>query len=139
MEPVSEAEALVGRGLDGCRHAKKKPNSKRQVLLVDDASRALLKLAPGALKENVLVEGLPLNDLPAGQRLRLGSAVVEITGPCTPCWKLDKLRPGLLSASWGKRGQLARVVAGGRFRLGDTVSLAGVNPDAPKPINPKLP
>jgi MOSC domain-containing protein YiiM len=140
MARVDEALAVEGRGLEGCRHVRRAHGHKRQVLLLDEASRAALDVPPGALKENVLVEGLPLDTLPPGQRLALGDeVVVELTEPCVPCWKLDALRPGLLKESWGRRGQLARVLKGGALREGDAVRLLDVNPDAPRVIRPKLP
>lgn len=143
MLRVPEAIAVAGRGFEGDRHSQralKMPDHPRQLLLVDEASRAALDVPVGALKENVLVEGLALDALPPGQRLALGDeVVVELTLACVPCWKLDALRPGLLKASWGRRGQLARVLRGGPVREGDTVRLLDVNPDAPRPIRPKLP
>ncbi len=140
MKRVPEAQALEGRGFAGDRHGKKKPNGKRQLLLLDEASHTALRLGPGELKENVVISGLPLESLPAGQRLALGSeVVVELTEPCVPCSKLERLRTGLLKESWGQRGQLARVLRGGTVREGDGVRLLDVNPDAPRPIRPKLP
>ena len=140
MKRVPEAQAVEGRGLVGDRHGKKKPDGKRQVLLLDEASLHALRMSPGELKENVVLAGVPLESLPAGQRLALGEhVVVELTGPCVPCSKLERIRPGLLKASWGQRGQLARVLRGGQVREGDGVRLLDVNPDAPRPINPKLP
>ncbi|WP_395809969.1 MOSC domain-containing protein [Archangium minus] len=70
----------------------------------------------------------------------LGSkVVVELTEPCAPCSKLERIRQGLLKESWGRRGQLAQVLRGGTVREGDGVRLLDVNPDAPRPIRPKLP
>lgn len=140
MLRVPEARAVEGQGFEGDRHARRTHGHKRQLLLLDEPSRAGLDVAVGALKENVLVAGLPLDTLPPGQRLALGDeVVVELTEPCVPCWKVEALRPGLLKDSWGRRGQLARVLRGGTVREGDTVRLLDVNPDAPRPIRPKLP
>jgi MOSC domain-containing protein YiiM len=140
MKRVPEAEALEGRGFVGDRHGKKKPNGKRQLLLLDEASHAALQLGAGELKENVVIAGVPLESLPAGQRLALGTeVVVELTEPCVPCSKLERIRAGLLKESWGQRGQLAKVLRGGTVREGDCVRLLDVNPDAPRPIRPKLP
>lgn len=140
MKRVPEAQALEGRGFVGDRHGKKKPNGKRQLLLLDEAAHAALRLGPGELKENVVISGLPLESLPAGQRLALGTeVVVELTEPCIPCSKLERIRRGLLKDSWGQRGQLAKVLRGGTVREGDGVRLLDVNPDAPRPIQPKLP
>jgi MOSC domain-containing protein YiiM len=140
MKRVPEAEAVEGRGFTGDRHGAKKPHGKRQVLLLDEASLQALRLTAGELKENVVLSGVPLEALPAGQRLALGShVVVELTEPCVPCSKLERIRPGLLKESWGQRGQLAKVLHGGTVREGDPVRLLDVNPDAPRPIRPKLP
>ncbi|RKH48313.1 hypothetical protein D7X12_00515 [Corallococcus sicarius] len=46
---------------------------------------------------------------------------------------------GALKESWGRRGQLARVLKAGTVREGDPVRLLDVNPDAPRVIRPKLP
>ncbi|WP_081465897.1 MOSC domain-containing protein [Stigmatella aurantiaca] len=140
MKRVPEAEAVEGRGFVGDRHGKKKPHGKRQLLLLDEASLHALRMAPGQLKENLVMAGLPLESLPAGQRLGLGEqVVVELTEPCVPCSKLELIRPGLLKESWGQRGQLAKVLRGGTVREGDGVRLLDVNPEAPRPIRPKLP
>ncbi|NRD60225.1 MOSC domain-containing protein [Corallococcus exiguus] len=140
MRRVPEARAVEQHGFEGDRHQRRAVGHKRQLLLLDEAQRAALDVPEGALKENVLVEGLPLDALPPGQRLALGAdVVVELTEPCVPCWKLDALRPGLLKDSWGRRGQLARVLKAGTVHEGDTVRLLDVNPDAPRIIRPKLP
>ncbi|WP_366934406.1 MOSC domain-containing protein [Corallococcus exiguus] len=140
MRRVPEARAVEQHGFEGDRHQRRAVGHKRQLLLLDEAQRAALDVPEGALKENVLVEGLPLDALPPGQRLAMGAeVVVELTEPCVPCWKLDALRPGLLKDSWGRRGQLARVLKAGTVHEGDTVRLLDVNPDAPRIIRPKLP
>ncbi len=140
MKRVPEAQAVEGRGFVGDRHGKKKPNGKRQLLLLDAASARALGMEVGQLKENVVLSGVALDELPAGQRLALGAeVVVEVSEPCVPCSKLERIRPGLLKDSWGRRGQLARVLRGGTVREGDPVRLLDVNPDAPRPIRPKLP
>lgn len=140
MRRVAEAQAVEGRGFKGDRHGKKRPGGKRQILLLDEASHEALQVGVGELKENVVVAGLPLEELPPGQRLGLGpEVVVELTEPCVPCSKLERIRPGLLKEAWGRRGQLARVLHGGLVREGDEVRLLDVNPEVPRPVRPKLP
>ena len=140
MRTVDAAVAETERGLVGDRHSRRPPGHRRQVLLVDQAELDLLGLSGGVLKENVVLEGIPVESLEAGQRLHLGDEVVlELTEPCVPCSKLDRIRPGLISEAWGHRGQLARVLAGGTVRVGDPVRLGEINPEAPRPIRPKLP
>jgi MOSC domain-containing protein YiiM len=140
VTPVARAIAIAGRGLAGCRHAKRALGHKRQVLLVDAAVVSRLNVPAGTFKENFLVKGLPLDTLPPGQRLALGDEVVlELSEGCVPCRKLESARPGLLMASWGYRGQLARVIVGGDVSVGDSVRLLELNLQARRIIYPKLP
>jgi MOSC domain-containing protein YiiM len=116
----SEVRAVAGLGLEGDFHAR---GGRRQVLLIDLEILEDLGLTPGQVKENLTVRGLNLQGLPAGTRLRVGpEAVLELTGPCTPCFRMDEIRPGLQAELQGRRGVLARVVAGGTIRVGDPVS-----------------
>ena len=41
--------------------------------------------APGSLGENILVEGLEWDSLAVGDRLRIGDALIELTGATAPC------------------------------------------------------
>ncbi len=45
--------------------------------------------APGAFGENIASIGLVESDLCIGDRLTLGSAIVEVSHGRQPCWKLD--------------------------------------------------
>jgi MOSC domain-containing protein YiiM len=120
MASRSEVRAVAGIGLEGDFHAR---GGRRQVLLIDLEILDSLGLKPGQVKENLTVRGLNLQGLPAGTRLRVGAEVVlELTGPCTPCVRMDEIRPGLQAELQGRRGVLARVVAGGTIRVGDPVS-----------------
>jgi MOSC domain-containing protein YiiM len=119
MTGVAEATAKANHGFEGCRHAR--PGRKRQVLLIDAETLQAFDLAPGRVKENVTTSGIAIQLLPPGARVRLGTAVLEITGPCEPCGFMDSIRPGLREATMDKRGVLARVIEGGHVRVGDVV------------------
>ena len=47
--------------------------------------------------------------------------VLEITGECHPCSRIEDLRPGLLQEIGGQRGMLARVAQSGTINVGDTI------------------
>ena len=67
--------------------------------------------------------------LPAGTRLRLGgSAVLEITAICEPCFRMDEIRDGLRAELEGRRGMLARVVEGGTIGVGDAIRIEQSEP-----------
>jgi len=120
MTDVDEVEAVANSGLNNDAHAK--ANSSRQVLLIEKETLDILHLQPGVVKENITTSGIELMKLQAGTRLKLGNEVVlELTKPCSPCSRMEEIRPGLLKELAGKRGMLARVVVGGKLRRGDTI------------------
>jgi MOSC domain-containing protein YiiM len=123
---LDTAELVTNHGLAGDAHAR--PNSDRQLLLMDVETLRDLDLPAGILKENVTTVGIALRDLPSGQRLLVGSAVVELTKGCPPCADLNEIRPGLQRELVGRRGVLARVVNGGSVRVGDEIVLVDTIP-----------
>lgn len=124
MKIVEKAEALKNSGLQYDRHAQ--PDSSRQVLLVEKETLDALDLAPGQVKENITTIGISLIDLRPGSRLQIGERVLlEITKPCSPCTRMEEIRPGLLREIAGRRGILARVISGGIIRRGDPVHRVG--------------
>lgn len=119
MEELQDARLVADFGLEGCAHAK--PDSGRQVLLVDRETVEAMGLTPGILRENITTDGLNVNSLQIGQGLRIGDARLEVTMVCTPCNQMERIRPGLRRELWGRRGMLCRVLEGGIIRSGDPI------------------
>ena len=119
MQTVDQAVAVADRGFDGCIHGR--VGSKRQVLLIDSETLAEFNLEPGMVRENITTVGLDPADLGPGQRLVIGSAVLEVTFPCEPCVRMDEIRMGLQETLKNRRGVLCRVVEGGRISRGDAI------------------
>jgi MOSC domain-containing protein YiiM len=130
MEPHESLSAVSGAGLCGCRHCR--AGNDRAVLLMDSETLEALGLRPGQIKENITTRGLPVAALGAGSRLAVGSGgvVLEITGPCHPCRRMDEIRDGLRGALKGRRGQNARVLTGGDIRVGDPITILESAPAA---------
>ena len=120
MEETAEIRALEDSGLEGCAHAR--TGSPRQVLLVDSETLELMDLRPGTIRENITTRGINVNGLTAGERLRVGEAQLEVSGPCTPCDLLEKIRPGLRRELRGRRGMLCQGLQGGTIRAGDAIA-----------------
>jgi MOSC domain-containing protein YiiM len=119
MEKLSESCLVTDSGVEGCAHAR--PAGKRQVLLVDQETLDAMNLRPGMIREKITTEGLDVNRLAIGQRLRIGESLLEVSAVCTPCDQMEKIRPGLRKELWGRRGMLCRVVEGGKIRPGDSI------------------
>lgn len=124
MHAVAEAEGGSGGGLLGDRYAS--ASGKRGVTLVQAEHLPVIAaladrpdLDPAWLRRNIVVSGLPLLAL-KGVRFRLGGMLLEGTGPCDPCSKMEAvLGPGGYNAMRGHGGLCARIIEGGRVRVGD--------------------
>ena len=120
MEELEEAKVLADFGIEGCAHAR--GGGKRQVLLVDRETLEAMELRPGILRENITTDGLNVNGLAIGQKLRIGATVrLEVGLVCTPCDQMERIRPGLRKELWGRRGMLCRVLEGGIIQAGDLI------------------
>jgi MOSC domain-containing protein YiiM len=116
--------------LDGLAgdHYRSRTGGNRQVTLIGaaqvDAIAAHLGrdgLDPMALRRNIVVRGISLLAL-KGTRFRLGTAVLEMTGECHPCSRMEEiLGSGGYNAVRGHGGITARIISGGTVRMGDAI------------------
>ena len=125
MEELDEARAVENFGFEGCAHARPS-GGRRQVLLVDIETLRAMDLAPGIIRENITTEGVDVNALQAGQRLRVGEVELEVSAVCEPCELMEQIRTGLLQELVGRRGMLCRVMKGGVVRKGDEIAVESV-------------
>jgi len=126
MQSKELLRAVANLGLEGDLHAKQ--GSARQVLFMDEETLAAFGLSAGRVRENITTRGIELKILAPGTRVRVGSAVFEITKSCAPCDFMNDIRPGLRAQMEGQRGMLARVVEGGEMKVGDTISIDSISP-----------
>lgn len=123
---VEEARLEPGTGLEGDHHSRS-GRGKRQVTLIQAEHLPVIEalvgrpVAPDELRRNLVVSGINLAALKS-VRFRLGEALLEGTGPCPPCSRMEEnLGPGGLNAMRGHGGLTAVVLEGGAIRVGDPV------------------
>ena len=125
---VSVPRAMLGPdGLEG-DHASA---GKRALTLLQSEHLPVIAALAGhealdaaLLRRNVVVSGLNLLGFRKA-RLRIGDAVIEVTGPCPPCSRMEEvLGHGGYTAMRGHGGVYAEVLAPGAICVG-----AGVRPE----------
>ncbi|CAM3569426.1 MOSC domain-containing protein [Deinococcus frigens] len=102
---------------------------KRQVTLIQAehlpviaALAGLDEVTPELLRRNIVVSGMSLLAL-KDARFQIGEVVLEGTGECHPCSRMEEnLGEGGYNAVRGHGGLTARVVVGGVIRQGDAVT-----------------
>ena len=80
-------------------------------------------LLPGAFAENVLVEGIEVSRLPVGTRLRLGSALCEVTQIGKECHADCAIRRQAGDCVMPREGIFVRVLEEGEAKPGDPVEV----------------
>jgi MOSC domain-containing protein YiiM len=119
MIPVETIRVVQQKGIQGDASFGR---SKRQILIISNEVITAYGLMPGDLRENITVSQLKVDAIPTEARLSIGDVVLEVTGTCDPCTRLEELRVGLMDEIQGNRGILARVLEPGEINVGQTIS-----------------
>lgn len=84
-----------------------------------------MTLVSGMFGENLTIRGLTEDQVNIGDRLRVGSAVLQVTQPRMPCYKLNIRfgRPDMVKRFWqsGRSGIYFSVVEEGDVAAGDPI------------------
>jgi len=140
--PVQRKVALIGHNLLGDRQSDLRVHGGpyKAVYLYpfehyEYWSRQLpgFDLPHGAFGENLTTEGLSEDDVHIGDHLRIGSAIVQVTQPRMPCYKLGIRfgRADMVKRFWasGRSGVYFSVVQEGELEAGDTIEPVSSDPN----------
>jgi len=132
METLDHVDVTVDQGLHGDFRGSLKPGrNKRQVTLmaVEGWRDALRELDAAVSWEqrrvNLLVEGLALEQSQGARILFDSGLVLEVTGECDPCSRMEEIASGLkavLLPHW-RGGVTTIVIESGPIRVGDNVRI----------------
>lgn len=124
MQELERVE-ITEAGLTGDRHPSP---GKRAVTLIQAehlpvvAALSRVSVTPDMLRRNLMIFGLNLTSL-RGRTIKIGTAVLKITGPCAPCSRMeDILGSGGYNAMRGHGGMTAEVIGGGKVAIGDPLT-----------------
>lgn len=130
LDIVKQAELITDHGIRGDRSALKQ-GGKRQVTLIQQEHLPVISsclggkaVEPQLLRRNLVVSGINLLAL-KDKQFRIGAAVLEYTGLCTPCSRMEEtFGEGGYNAVRGHGGINARIISGGSIAVGDRVVIA---------------
>jgi MOSC domain-containing protein YiiM len=132
VRTLEEVSAVKDVGLEGDHYRNYGGN--RQVTLIQaehlevlSGMLGLSKIPPEFTRRNIVVRDINLLSL-KGKRFNIGTAILEYSGECHPCSRMEKnLGPGAYNAMRGHGGITAKVVTGGIIKVGDFVTVASAN------------
>ena len=114
-----QLEFCVGSGIVGDEN--RHPMSPRQVLVTRAEDLKAFNIAPGQLRENLVIKGLDELSFVPGAALTFPDGTrIRLTFYCEPCKRIAHLVP-TLKQIYLRRGILGVVLTGGTIRMGDEV------------------
>ena len=128
LNSVDHAEVVVGKGLQG-DHYKGTSNNRDVTLIQAEHLQAVGQIlgrsvTPDLTRRNIVVSGVNLLSL-ENKNFKLGDDVtLEMTGLCHPCSRMEEnLGYGGYNAMRGHGGITARVITGGKIKVGDQLEV----------------
>jgi MOSC domain-containing protein YiiM len=119
LEGDQQADLRVHGGRDKAVYAYGRENSRYW------EERLKREMPAGQFGENLTVEGMPEDEVRIGDRYRIGTALVEVSEPRSPCFKLGVKMgsPAFLKdfLESGRTGFYLRVIEEGEVGAGDGI------------------
>jgi MOSC domain-containing protein YiiM len=131
--PVAGRVAIRGVNLDGDDQSDRRVHGGERKAVYAYAREDLewwsttlgLELAAGTFGENLTTDGIDVSGARVGERWQVGTALLEVTQPRLPCYKLEARmdRPGFITEfiDGGRPGAYLRIVEEGEVGAGDAV------------------
>lgn len=118
---IEEANVIEDFGIENDAHAGK---WHRQVSLlalekIEDFRNKGAKVDFGAFGENLVVEGIELNKLPIGQKIKVGEIELEVTQIGKKCHDKCAIYYQVGQCIMPSNGIFTKVLKGGKVKVGD--------------------
>lgn len=124
--PIDVANLIEDFGIEGDAHAGK---WHRQVSLLGTESvgkaqaKIPFELKAGDFAENILMTGICLYELPIGTKMKIGSALCEVTQIGKECHQGCAIRKLTGDCVMPREGIFVKVLQGGQAKAGDEVEI----------------
>ena len=142
-DPVPGRVAIRGVNLDGDDQSDRRVHGGERKAVYAYAREDLdwwgaalgQQLASGTFGENLTTDGIDVSGARIGERWQVGTALLEVTQPRLPCYKLEARmeRPGFITEfiDGGRPGAYLRIVEEGEVGAGDAVRVLSRPDGAP--------
>jgi MOSC domain-containing protein YiiM len=125
--PIDKVNLIANHGIEGDAKAGHNPDRQLSLLSnhwVEAMQGKGFKTNPGDFGEQIVIQGVSLEDLQPGDRLLMGAgALVEFTKIRTGCTRLETAQGNSLEADIEYIGMMAKVLNGGIIKVGDPVQV----------------
>ncbi len=133
---VGRAKLRVDWGIEGDAHAG---NWHRQVSLlawesIEKMRAKGLNVREGSFAENITTRGLELHTLPVGTKMRLGSALVEVTQIGKLCHSKCAIFQMVGDCVMPREGIFVRVLEEGEVAVGDPIEVLSLPERTPSSV-----
>jgi len=124
--PVNSANLITGYGIEG-DHKGGNPKRNLNVMsfeALEELHQEGFKTQPGEMGEQLVIKGLDIGKLRAGDRFQVGEqACIEVISQRTGCERFEHIQGKSRQLAAGRMGVMAKVVADGKIAIGDPVKL----------------
>jgi len=124
---ANSIELIEGHGIKGDRKAGRNPKRQINIMSLDSVqilSELGFEVHPGALGEQLVIDGVDIMSLPIGTQIQLGdSAVIELTMVRTSCEWLELIHGQSKDDATNRIGMLAKVIQSGVIHVQDEVKI----------------
>lgn len=125
---VDRATLVAGHGIEGDEKGGAHPERQLNLMgasTLEALAAAGFRTGPGEMGEQVVVDGIDVDTLEPGTRLRLGDdAEIRVTKLRTGCARFEAIQGHPRTDVVGRLGAMAAVVRGGTVRRGDRVTVS---------------
>ncbi|MGL4396944.1 MAG: MOSC domain-containing protein [Hyphomicrobium sp.] len=127
LQPLARALLVAGRGIEGDHYETRRDGARQVTLIASEDIAAIASflgqeaVPPELLRRNLVTRGMNILAL-KGRRFRIGAVLLEASGDCAPCSRMEEVfGVGGYNAVRGRGGITARILSSGAIHISDPI------------------